>query len=76
MYYVTPWSLLRKWQSTAAQNASADGYLQLSALLLIFTRSENERGKEGGGGGSIHTIQQGEFTRRGPFKLGGTSAYT
>ena len=75
MYYVTPWSLLRKWQSTAAQNASADGYLQLSALLLILQGQRMREGKKGGGG-SIHTIQWGEFTRRGPFKLGETHAYT
>ena len=43
--------------------------------IIDFTRSENERGEKGGGG-SIHTIQWGEFTRRGPFKLGGTHAYT
>ena len=32
--------------------------------IIDFTRSENEREK---GGGSIHTIQWGEFTQRGPF---------
>ena len=39
--------------------------------IIDFTRSENERE----GGGSIHTIQWGEFTQRGPFNWGKTHAY-